>query len=412
MLLGQFEHGVAEQPTDLALGRDEVGGACRVQDVLVGSVPALLTIGIQQCIGRVAVDDGGELPRQVLGVLHARVGAARAEGRHPVRRVPGEAHAAVAEAVHAQAGEGVDARPFQIEGHVVAQQRLDAGNDPLGFLLFLGVGVPAELEVDAPDVVRLHVEQHALVAMEHRVEPEPALRRAVQPHLHVGDQEAVLELAALALQAQQTAHGGAAAVARRDVVGIEFVGAVGRLHRQPDVVGPLDHPGHAAPPAQIDQGQLRGALGKEALDVILLQVDEGRPRVAGFGQQVEAVDLLVPEEDAAHVPGDALVDHAVAAAEPVEDLQRALGEADGARAGRQRAVVVQQHHRHAALRQVDGERQPDRTGAHDHHRAPRGRRCVLIGMAHMVEHQLLVVDRRLPGRGRFIGLHGVRRGVH
>jgi hypothetical protein len=47
-----------------------------------------------------------------------------------------------------------------------------------------------------------------------------------------------------------------------------------------------------------------------------------------FGQQVEAVDLALVEEDLAEIPDDALVDHRIAAAEPVEDFQRPLGEAD------------------------------------------------------------------------------------
>ena len=76
------------------------------------------------------------------------------------------------------------------------------------------------------------------------------------------------------------------------------------------------------------------------------------------------------EEDLAEVPGDALVDHALAAAEAVEDLQGALGEADGARAGREPVVVVEQDDRHAVLREVDrrararpARRRPPRPGA-------------------------------------------------
>ena len=101
-----------------------------------------------------------------------------------------------------------------------------------GLLLGLGVGVPAELEVDAPHAVGLLVQQHALVRVERRVEPEPALGRKVRRvHAHVGDQEAVAEHAALALLADQLAHAGARAVAGHHVVGLERVGAVGRLDR-------------------------------------------------------------------------------------------------------------------------------------------------------------------------------------
>jgi len=54
------------------------------------------------------------------------------------------------------------------------------------------------------------------------------------------------------------------------------------------------------------------------------------PRLARLGLQVERVDLRVAEVHAARVPGNTLGDDAVAHAEPVEDLQRALGEADRA----------------------------------------------------------------------------------
>ena len=64
-----------------------------------------------------------------------------------------------------------------------AEQRLHARDDALGLLLLVRVGVPAELEVDAPDVVGLPVQQHALARVERRVEPEPALGRHVVLHL-------------------------------------------------------------------------------------------------------------------------------------------------------------------------------------------------------------------------------------
>jgi hypothetical protein len=50
------------------------------------------------------------------------------------------------------------------------------------------------------------------------------------------------------------------------------------------------------------------------------------PLVPFFGQQVEVVDLPFVEEDLAEIPDHALVDHRIAAAEPVEDLKRPLGE--------------------------------------------------------------------------------------
>ena len=107
-------------------------------------------------------------------------------------------HPAFNKTVHAQAGEGIDAGPFKGEVNVFAQQRLDARNDIFGFLLFFRVGIPSELKVDAPDVIGLAVQQHALVGMERRVKPEPAFGGEISRHFHVGNQEVVAEDTTLA----------------------------------------------------------------------------------------------------------------------------------------------------------------------------------------------------------------------
>ena len=67
---------------------------------------------------------------------------------------------------------------------------------------------------------------------------------------------------------------------------------------------------------------------------------------------------------------DALVD-----AEALEDLEALLRIADAARRGAAHAdgvVLVEQHHRHAAQRQVAGERQAGQAAADDHDRVARG----------------------------------------
>jgi transposase len=53
------------------------------------------------------------------------------------------------------------------------------------------------------------------------------------------------------------------------------------------------------------------------------------------------------------MPDHALVDERVAKAQPIEDLQRALGVTDGARAGADPIVVVKHHNRDPTQRQVD-----------------------------------------------------------
>ena len=68
-------------------------------------------------------------------------------------------------------------------------------------------------------------------------------------------------------------------------------------------------------------------------------------------------------------------------------FQRALGKADRARALADPVGIVEQHHGLAPLRQIDRERQPDRTGAdHDHRDVRRRpRRPVLIGVTPIAE---------------------------
>ena len=77
--------------------------------------------------------------------------------------------------------EGVDADPLELERPVLAEHRLQPRADALGLALLDRVGVPAELQVDAPDVVGLLVQQGGLAGVERRVEPEPALGRDSRP---------------------------------------------------------------------------------------------------------------------------------------------------------------------------------------------------------------------------------------
>ncbi len=74
-------------------------------------------------------------------------------------------------------------------------------------------------------------------------------------------------------------------------------------------------------------------------------------------------------------------------AEPVPEFQRALGEADRARALADPVGIVEQHDGLAALRQIDRERQPDRAGADHHDRilGQVGAGPILIGMAAIAE---------------------------
>ena len=92
-------------------------------------------------------------------------------------------------------------------------------------------------------------------------------------------------------------------------------------------------------------------------------------------------------KDPADAPDHALVDHALADAEPVPVFQRAFRKADRARALADPVGIVEQHDGLAALRQIDRQRQPDRPGADHHDGVTRGVAAVpiLIGMTTVTE---------------------------
>src|SRR5438067_524010 len=114
--------------------RDEVGRARRMGDVFVRRLRALALIGPEQRTVRVAAQHGGELPGEVLRVLHARIGAARAERRDLVGGVAGEDHAAMDEAVEAAAVEAIERHPFELE-RTVAEYAREARDHALRRLL-------------------------------------------------------------------------------------------------------------------------------------------------------------------------------------------------------------------------------------------------------------------------------------
>jgi hypothetical protein len=61
--------------------------------------------------------------------------------------------------------------------------------------------------------------------------------------------------------------------------------------------------------------------------MVLLQVDESRSPMTGFGEQIETVDLALAQENPSTAPADAAVDHRLAAAEAVEATATGLVDA-------------------------------------------------------------------------------------
>jgi hypothetical protein len=136
------------------------------------------------------------------------------------------------------------------------------------------------------------------------------------------------------------------------------------------VPGKLPQAARARLPAQLGQRCPAHRLDEIRFGVVLLQVDEGGKGLLPVRQQIEAVDGLstVAEENLAGVPGCALVQHGLGAAESIEDLQRALGPADGAGADADLVVLVQHERADALQAQITRRGETHRACADDHHR--------------------------------------------
>ncbi len=194
---------------------------------------ALDMVALEQARRRGAAQHAIELPGQVLGVLQPGIGAARAEGRDLMRGIARENHPAVEEAIHPPALEFVERDPLELE-LVVTEHARDPRPHVLRLLLDDGIGIAIELEIDAPDIVGLPVQQRGAAGMKRRIEPEPALGRELRRHLDVGDQELVLEHLAGELGADHLPQRGARAVAGDDILRVQAIGALRRLDRQRD----------------------------------------------------------------------------------------------------------------------------------------------------------------------------------
>ena len=90
-----------------------------------------------------------------------------------------------------------------------------------------------------------------------------------------------------------------------------------------------------------------------------------------FWQQIKMIDRLVLEKYSAYIPGHALLNDFVTAAQPVKNLQCALGIAECARARGQAVIIIQNNDPDALTRQIYRCGQTYRPGTHNHHRMMR-----------------------------------------
>ena len=139
----------------------------------------------------------------------------------------------------------------------------------------------------------------------------------------------------------------------------------------------------AALEAQLDEiRKVARAFYQVLFDVILLEIDEGWALVPGFGEQVEGIDLAITVKEAADLPRDTFRDHAIADTETVENLERALRPADGARSRRDDIALVDDDRCNAVEREIDRGGEADRTCADDRHRPASSGAAIQLGWSH------------------------------
>ncbi len=145
-------------------------------DIVVGRCNPLGVVGVEQRGRRFAGEHEVELPGDILGIFETGIRAARTERRDLMRGIAGKNHPAMGEALHAPALEFVERDPLEFE-IAMADHPLDARPHALRLLLQFRIGIGPELQIDAPDVVGLFVQQRGLPGMEGRIEPEPTFGR-------------------------------------------------------------------------------------------------------------------------------------------------------------------------------------------------------------------------------------------
>ena len=287
-----------------------------------------------------------------------------------MRRIAGEDHAAVHVAVERAALESVHGSPDELEPRSRAEHCAQARHHTLGLPFLLDVGIRAELQIDAPHIVGLPVQQCGLTAVERRLEPEPPLRRKVGLHAHVGDQEFLGEHFSPKAEAQLPANGGTRAVAGDEPLAAKLVRTAGRADPEAHViVEGLDAFARVLRADRAAEGAQ--AVEEHGLDVVLLQVHEGRHLVTLLGLQIEAVEKPVAMKHLARIPSDAPVADRLPRPQTVPYFEAALRMADGPRSFARR-MLLQHEGRNAAAREIDRERQPHRPGADDDYRMMAG----------------------------------------
>ena len=157
MVPSQVKGRIAKHATRFAFRRDEVCGAGGIQNIFICRIRAFAVIGVQQRLRRQATHYQIQLPHQTVCVLQARVGAPRAKRRDLVCSITNKQQTLMTKLFHATALEGVNTDPLQLKFCVVAKHSFETWQYFFRFALFFGVCIPAQLKVNAPNVIGLLV---------------------------------------------------------------------------------------------------------------------------------------------------------------------------------------------------------------------------------------------------------------
>lgn len=110
-------------------------------------------VRVQQLLWGAATDHQHELPGQIIGILQARIGTAGPKRRDLMGSIPDKKHSLVPKIFHPPTLKGVHTDPLKIKRVLLTQHRSNTRNYFLRLFFLLGVRIPAQLKVNAPNII-------------------------------------------------------------------------------------------------------------------------------------------------------------------------------------------------------------------------------------------------------------------
>ena len=253
------------------------------QHIVLGCLVPLGVVAVQQGRGGAALTNCGQLPGEVVGILHARVSASCAERADHMRRVTGKKHPPTAQRVDAFAAVGVGAHPDNL-AFIRSQRAAKLGIQALPHHVFatdrFGVGIWRHLVVNAPDAIGHQVLPDGAALVKRRFNPGVALDRWRVFKTHIGNTPAVIAFfgrdRGLAPGPKRAARAGAV----NHVFCLQRVGACRCGQAQGGHICILREGRDAVAPAQVDQAvsglTFKKLFNQKTFDIKLLDIDKRR----------------------------------------------------------------------------------------------------------------------------------------